>query len=110
VNDHHHQPTILHHDQFGYVARCPRCNDFQIGFGNFYIKQSFLDFKGFSEIVHGYYTKHLGKKEYLRRDIHISSPYPGFGLLLSVADLERLNHILQKTLLIVSADNEARLQ
>ncbi|MEM9835479.1 MAG: DUF6686 family protein [Bacteroidota bacterium] len=110
--DHNHQPKILHHDQYGYVAYCKNCQGFKVGFGNVYLNQSLADFKGFAEIIHRQYVKcaNCDQADYRRRDIHIGSPYPGFGLLFSAADVERLNHMLQKTLLIIASKAEIRLQ
>lgn len=110
LDHHHHEPKVFHHDRFGYVAHCSCCQAFQVGFGNVFITQSRADLFIFSELINRYYHKYKDRDKPYTKNIHMDSPCQGFGLLFSPIDLERLNHMLQKTMLILKASDPIRHQ
>lgn len=107
---HNHKPFILHHDSYAYVACCPGCMCFQLGFGNVYLNQRLEDLKAFAQLINKHNHQYLQRKDRKTKDIFIDGPDASFGLVLSANELERVNHILQKTLLILATKNEERLQ
>lgn len=104
------KPIVFHHDQHGYLSYCPGCHNFQLGFGNVYLVQSKDDLTYLAEIIGKMLRRNTHRKDRYLRNIHLDTPYEGFGLLLSVVDLERLDHMLQKTVLILQADDPVRHQ
>lgn len=109
-DQHNHQQQIYHEDKHGYIAYCNGCDSFQLGFGNFFLNQSKEDFIGFADLITRYLHRHYDRKDFNTKDIYLDSPYPGLGLLFSRRDLERLDTMLQKTLLILEAGNAVRNQ
>lgn len=110
MNHHNHQPIVFHQDTDGYVAFCPGCHCFQLGFGNIYITQTREDLTYLADVINRMLHLNYKRKNRYLRNIHLDSPYEGFGLLLSVVDLEKLDHILQKTMLILEVDDPVRNQ
>ncbi|MEM9928276.1 MAG: DUF6686 family protein [Bacteroidota bacterium] len=103
-------PTVLHASRHGFLVHCSCCNHFQLGFGTFHLKQSEEEFKSFVTLIERYGLRYFRRKDRKRRDIFIDTPYPGFGLLLSAEDLDRLNNILQMGLLVKTANLATRQQ
>ncbi|MTB53145.1 hypothetical protein E1J53_0019380 [Lewinella sp. W8] len=66
--------------------------------------------KAFASLINQYNFRHLQRRNRTARDIHIESPNGFFGLLLSAYELEKLNTILQKGLLIVAAQDPVAQQ
>jgi hypothetical protein len=111
MSQHHdHLPEVLHHDRHGFVCRCRDCDCYQIGFGNVRVSQQLPELRAFAQLISHCYDRNRDTTRPALREIHIDTPFPGFGLLFSLLDLERLNHILQKTLLIIDARDRTRLQ
>ncbi|PHI21904.1 hypothetical protein CEQ90_01040 [Lewinellaceae bacterium SD302] len=110
MSAHQHHPRIFHQDCHGYVAYCNSCGCFQVAFGNFFVNQTYEDFTGFAELITRYLLRYRGRKKPVMRDIYLDSPYSGFGLLFSLRDLERLDDMLQKTLLLLAAGDRVRNQ
>ncbi len=105
-----HKPNILHHDKHGYVAHCTCCDAFSVAFGNAYLKLSLIGLKQLSHSVGIRYQEVQTSKKVHQRDIYLDSPFDGFGMILSLRELERFHHILLKTLLILEARDEIRKQ
>ncbi|TXF84383.1 hypothetical protein FUA23_21225 [Neolewinella aurantiaca] len=110
MSDHIHQPTVLHQDKYGYLVYCPNCSGFQISYGTFALSQNQHDLECFADLINRYYHRYAQRTERMRRDIFLDTPYVGFGIILSAADLERLNSILQKGLLILAAQDPVSQQ
>lgn len=105
-----HDHSILHWDASGYITFCNCCKSFQLSFGNIHISQTVPDFESFAPVIGRLYNRHYRRKDRKCRDIYLASPCEGMGLLFSINDLEQLNHMLQKALLIAATKDKARLQ
>lgn len=106
----HHEATVLHNSRYGFLVHCGGCNRFQLGYGTFRLTQDHEELHSFARLINRYVHRYLSRTERTRRDIFIESPFPGFGLLFSAEDLERLDGILQRGLLVLEAGDRVRLQ
>lgn len=108
--NHNHDLEVLHSSAHGFLVYCKDCGYFQLGFGTFRLTQSRDEIDGFARVINRYAFCHRRRITQKRRDIYIDTPYPGVGLLLAPAEVEKLNDILQKSLLILDSRDEVRLQ
>lgn len=101
---------MLHQSSEGYLVYCSGCGGFQLNFGTFFINQSLEELRCFAHLIHRHHHRHAGRGQRDRRDVYLETPYPGFGLLFSPRELERLNTILQTGLLILQAGDPIHQQ
>jgi hypothetical protein len=109
-DDHDHEANVLHSSRYGFLVHCPGCDRFQLAYGTFRLSQDKEELRSFARLINRYVYCYLRRVERTKRDIFIDSPFPGFGLIFSVEDLERLNNILQRGLLVLDAGDRVRLQ
>ena len=106
----HDRINVIFQDEYGYVVACRCCKNLQIGFGNFTVDQCPNELERFSEIISGMVQKHQYNPESPNaKSIVLPTPYPGFNLLFTYTELQRLNNLLQTTLLIIRAESLANL-
>ena len=110
ISEGHDQINVLVLEKTGYVVSCRDCHNLQIGFGNFTSDQSPNEFYRFTEIIANLVNKHRHDEESAHaKSIFLPTPYPGFNLLFTRAELSQLNDILQTALLIIQAAKLANL-
>jgi hypothetical protein len=109
-DNHDHEAKVLHTSPYGFLVYCPGCRRFQLAYGTFRLSQDEEELNSFARLINRYAHRYLQRAERKKRDIFIDSPFPGFGLFFSVEDLDRLNNILQRSLLLIEASDRVRLQ
>lgn len=109
-HDHNHEARVFHNDKYGFLIHCPTCDRFQLGFGTFKLNQDREELQSFAQLINRYAYQYRKRLARTQRDIPINTPYPGFSLLFSVEDIDRLNKLLQHSLLVLQAEDPARLQ
>lgn len=87
---------MLYHSSKGYVGECPSCQQIQLAYGT-----AALNFD--PEQYLNFYNLLLGKQKEYQNDpnkngkkITLATEYPGFALVLSVAELNELVVILSR--------------
>lgn len=105
-----HDCVQLHSDDAGYIVYCRHCRSFQLGYGTICLNQEDQDFQNFAKMIRRYRINFKKRGDCQCRDIYINSPYPGMGLILSPFDLKQLDRMLQKSLLILAAEDNIRWQ
>ncbi|MEM7575569.1 MAG: DUF6686 family protein [Bacteroidota bacterium] len=105
-----HDCVQLHCDEYGYVVFCRNCRSFQLGYGTVCLNQEELEFQAFADMIRRYHRENAHRQDCGCRDIYINSPHPGMGLIFSPRDLEQLDNMLQKSLLILQSEDQIRWQ
>ena len=108
--DHQHNLEVLHSSTHGFFVYCKDCGHFQLGFGTFRLTQTRDEMDSFARLINRYAFYHRHRATQKQRDIYIDTPFPGFGLMLAPVEVEKLNDLLQKALLILDARDKVRLQ
>ena len=88
--------TLYYDDNTGYVIRCMKCENFQVGYGNVLITLNATDFASLRNCVDNAIAYHQYNDDlYIdSKSIFIPTPCDGLKLLLTQKELKALSNML----------------
>ncbi len=101
----HDEVEMLFHSRYGYVLRCRHCLLYHLAFGNIAIDQSKQDLIDLTFLIERYHHQYQQSNKESCRCIFIETPFNGFRLVFSLKELALFNEMLQKTYLIIQAED-----
>ena len=96
--------TWFHDNQIGYVVECKECQKIQVGFGNIMATFSVKEFGRFQREINVIAETLVPRDHKHAKDILVQTPYTGFTLILSEAELTDLHYMVEQ------ADNDRRAE
>jgi hypothetical protein len=94
--------TWFHDNQIGYVLECKECQKIQVGFGNILATFSVKEFERFQRQLNAVVETLVPRDNKHAKDILLQTPYVGFTIILSEAELTDLHYMVEE------ADNDRR--
>lgn len=96
---------FLHHNDFGYCARCPRTCHLHVCFGNVALATTPTEFQEFRRAVADTWQYHHARTpDPEARCIALRTPAPRLALVFSLAELTQLRDILENTSLLLEVE------
>ncbi len=86
--------SLYHHPDLGYVLRCRDCNHLQLAFGNIVLTLQESDFPSFTAWLKEMEEDNGDREDVLVKNILLPTPCEGLRLMFSLAELRKLNGML----------------
>ncbi|GAO42467.1 DUF6686 family protein [Flavihumibacter petaseus] len=85
---------LFHDADLGYVLRCRDCSHLQIAFGNVVLTLQEIDFPSFAGWLREIEAGQPVNEDILLKNILLPSPCEGLRLMFSLAELRKLNRMI----------------
>ncbi len=96
--------TWFHDNLIGYVVECKECQKIQVGFGNIMATFSVKKFERFQREINLIVDTLVPRENKHAKDILLQTPYAGFTIILSEAELTDLHYMVEQ------ADNDRKAE
>lgn len=97
----------LHHNEFGYVAKCKKCNHIQLAFGTVAMIQEEEEFYQFKKYVSKHLTANYSEYETIcpnQKSIYLQTPLNNIRFSFSKNELKQLNELLDQSNLMLEIE------
>lgn len=98
---------ILELNEYGYVAKCEKCNHIQIAFGNIVMTQEEKEFHEFKKFISHRYKSRQTENEIVcpqHKSIYLQIPNSNIKFLFNKNELEKLNELLEQSSILLEVE------